>query len=86
MLTFMLPIVLAAQPSAGEPVHRYWPQYAPRRNVVVVPFIGDHELGITYETAAGLAAGAVLRGEYDTLLHEDVSGNSSYAKWTEMML
>ena len=27
-----------------------------------------------------------MRGEYDTLLHEDVSGNSSYAKWTEMML
>lgn len=51
----------------------------------MVPFIGDHEEGMVFETAAGLAAGALLRGESKLLLMEDID-RSDYRRWAEGMM
>ena len=45
-----------------------------------MPFVGDHEEGMTFETAAGLAADAARRGRSSLLLVEDLA-NSGYVRW-----
>jgi hypothetical protein len=76
----------AAWAAQAEGLHRYWPRFPRPRAVIQVPFVGDAEEGMTFETAAGLAADALLRGRGDVLLLEDVSGNSGYRRWTAAML
>lgn len=79
-------LLLALPAVACAELHRYWPRFPRPKELLKVPFVGNHELGMTFETAAGLAAAAVLRGEYDTMLYEDMSGNSGYVKWDQKML
>jgi len=67
-------------------LHRYWPKYPRPEALWTVPFTGDHELGMVFETAAGLAATALEQGRTNWVLLEDLSGSSAYAKWTQMMI
>jgi len=62
------------------PLHRFWPLIPRPKRTIVVPFVGDHEEGMTFETAAGLAADAARRGKGDLLLVEDLA-NSGYVRW-----
>lgn len=50
-----------------------------------MPFVGDHEEGMVFETAAGLAAAALLRGESGLVLMEAID-RSDYRRWAEAML
>lgn len=72
----------AAAADAG--LYRWWPRFPRPAALLVVPFVGDHEEGMTFETAAGLAARSVLAGRTGTLVLED-SSNTSYGRWREMM-
>jgi hypothetical protein len=65
-------------------LHRWWPRFPRPEVLLVVPFVGGHEEGMTFETAAGLAARAVLQGRGDTMLYEDV-GSTSYVRWRQAM-
>jgi hypothetical protein len=74
-------VTLASSAFADAPtLHRYWPLIPRPQSVVLVPFVGDHEEGMTFETAAGLAAGALQEGQAVPLLVEDVA-NSGYQRW-----
>ena len=52
--------------------HRWFPQFPAPRELWVVPATGDVEEGMILESAAGLAALAVLQGRGHTLIYEDV--------------
>jgi GxGYxYP putative glycoside hydrolase C-terminal domain len=73
-------LVLVGTASAGAELHRFWPGMPRPKAAMVLPFVGDHEEGMTYETAAGLAADATRRGKASRLLVEDFA-NSGYEKW-----
>lgn len=79
-------IPAVAPAPVGEGLHRYWPRFPRPRELMMVPFVGDHQEGMVFETAAGLAADALRRGKGDLLLFEDVQGNSGYQAWTRAML
>ncbi len=80
----LLALISTVQAAESLP-YRYWPRF-PRPHVVLrVPFVGDHEEGMTFETAAGLAARACLHGSSDVMVLEDVT-STSYLRWTSAML
>ena len=68
----------------SEPLYRYWPRVPRPRTLIRVPFVGNHEDGMVYETAAGLAAKAVRDGKGELLLCEDTD-NSGYQRWYAQM-
>jgi hypothetical protein len=72
-------------PVRGADLHRYWPRVPRPKTLLTVPFVGSHEEGMAYETAAGLAALAAIEGDNRVLLYEDFA-NSGYQKWMAMML
>lgn len=76
----VLPLVAASQE-----LHRYFPRITRPQTLITVPFVASHEEGMTFETAAGLAALANLRVDSRVLLCEDFS-NSAYQRWMHMML
>ena len=78
-------LLFAAHLGSAAPLHRYWPRLPRPKTVLIVPFVGDHEEGMTLETAAGLAADAVNRGRGDTMVLEDHPG-SDYRRWAAAML
>jgi len=71
-------------PARGADLHRYWPRVPRPKTLLTVPFVGSHEEGMTFETAAGLAALAAIEGDNRVLLYEDVP-STGYQKWTRMM-
>ncbi|MBM3499591.1 MAG: hypothetical protein FJX74_13100 [Armatimonadetes bacterium] len=79
----LLALLNACAPSAQ--LHRYWPRIPRPKLLITVPFVGSHEEGMSYETAAGLAARASLEGGGDTLLYEDFA-NRGYQRWMRLML
>jgi len=84
MAFFFLPLSQISLAAEGPELHRYWPRF-PRPEIVLrVPFQGDHEEGMVFETAAGLAARELLAGRGNLLLCED-SENTAYQRWFRMM-
>ncbi|MGQ9732103.1 MAG: hypothetical protein ACUVX8_12620 [Candidatus Zipacnadales bacterium] len=79
-------LLLTTHETHAPNLYHYWPRFSRPQTMLVVPFVNDHEAGMVLETAAGLVARACLEGEAEQMLLEDVSGNSSYAKWTAMMM
>ena len=73
-------VLLASAAAQPEALYRYWPRFPRPTTLIVVPFVGDHEEGMAFETAAGLAARAVLQGRGDAMLLEDVR-NTGYIRW-----
>ena len=93
MHALLLPLVLAAglpTRAADADLYRYWPRFPRPNTLILVPFVGDHEEGMVFETAAGLAADALLSGAKDrhgesgVLLYEQLD-NSGYVRWGEAM-
>ena len=82
----LLAIAFTVSVHADAALHRYWPRFPRPKAIITVPFVGDHEEGMTFETAAGLAALAVREGKSDLMLYERLDGNPAYMKWGEMML
>lgn len=72
--------LLASAAAQPEALYRYWPRFPRPTTLIVVPFVGDHEEGMAFETAAGLAARAVLQSRGDAMLLEDVR-NTGYIRW-----
>jgi hypothetical protein len=54
--------LLPASALTAPALHRYWPRFPRPAVLLQVPFVGDHEEGMAFETAAGLAAAAVAEG------------------------
>ena len=79
-------LAIASAADSPNALHRFWPRLPRPKTLLVVPFVGDHEEGMTFETAAGLAADALRRGKGDLMVLEQVTGNSGYEKWTRAML
>ncbi|MCX7600066.1 MAG: hypothetical protein N2512_14555, partial [Armatimonadetes bacterium] len=52
-LASVLMATISASLQAGS-LHRYWPRFPRPRQVILVPFVGDHQEGMVFETAAGL--------------------------------
>jgi hypothetical protein len=77
--------LLASSHGACAEVHRYWPLVPRPKTLITVPFVGSHEEGMTFESAAGLAALASIEGHNRVLLYEDFA-YSSYQTWMRMML
>jgi len=75
----------SGSPARGADPRRYWPLIPRPKTLITVPFVGSHEEGMAYESAAGLAALAAIEGGNRVLLYEDLA-NSGYQKWTAMML
>ena len=72
---------IAEQKEPGV-LYRWFRAIPAPREVWVVPAVGDVEEGMILESAAGLAALAVLQGNWDTLIYEDVQ-NDGYQRWFE---
>jgi GxGYxYP putative glycoside hydrolase C-terminal domain/GxGYxYP third domain len=78
---FLIGSAPAAASKTALPVSdRWFPKIPVPRELWVLPFMGDLEEGMILESAAGLAARAVLRGKWDTLIYEDVQ-NDGYERW-----
>jgi hypothetical protein len=68
------------EPDSASHFYRWFPQFPAPRELWVVPFAEDVEEGMVLESAAGLAALKALRGNWDTLIYEDVQ-NDGYQRW-----
>ncbi len=78
----LLACMVTAVLTAPDPLslHRWHPTLPVPARVIETPFAGDPEEGMALESLAGLAARAVLRDGYDTLLWEDLE-NDGYQRW-----
>jgi len=85
MLLLTCLAIWCGAPGRCADLHRYWPRMPRPKTLITVPFVGSHEEGMAYETAAGLAALAAIEGDNRGLLYEDFA-NSGYQKWMAMML
>ena len=84
LLALLLLVLLRVSPAGAGVLHRYWPRFPRPQTLLLVPFVGDHEEGMTFESAAGLAAAALARGQSKLLLYEDVP-SSAYQRWYQEM-
>lgn len=84
-MTLLAQLLLLTPYASSAELHRYWPRIPRPEVLITVPFVGSHEEGMSYETAAGLAALAAIEGDNRVLLYEDFA-NTAYQRWMQLML